>query len=236
MDWTAPTKPKEHAEHALLVAILDGTFAPGTSLPGERTLSAQLGVTRPTLREALQRLARDGWLTVSQGRPTVVNDYWQEGGLNVLGTLVDHSDQLPPNFICDLLEVRLQLAPAYTQAAVTYHGQDVSRFLAAAPAEDTPLAFAQFDWLLHRRLTIWSRNPIYTLILNGFAGFYEDLAESYFGPAEARAVSRAYYHELQALAEDGNADAAGDLARTTMQASIALWERQRGASCGHKGG
>lgn len=236
MDWTAPAKPKEYAEHALLAAILDGTFAPGTSLPGERTLAAQLGVTRPTLREALQRLARDGWLTVSQGKPTLVNDYWQEGGLNVLGRLVEHSDQLPPNFICDLLEVRLHLAPAYTHHAIDRHGPEVSRLLTEAPTDDTPRAFAQFDWSLHRRLTIWSGNPIYTLILNGFAVFYEDLATSYFQPPAARAVSQAYYRALQTLAAEGDADAAAELTRNTMRRSIDLWEQQQGASCGNKGG
>ncbi|MEZ4517551.1 MAG: GntR family transcriptional regulator [Chloroflexota bacterium] len=128
MQWIAPTKPKDHAEHALLTAILDGTFAPGSALPGERTLAAQLGVTRPTLREAIQRLARDGWLTVNQGKQTVVNDYWEEGGLNVLGALVEHSDQLPPGFICQLLEVRLHLAPVYTGLAVAAHSREVADF------------------------------------------------------------------------------------------------------------
>jgi GntR family negative regulator for fad regulon and positive regulator of fabA len=237
MDWTPPTRPKEHTEHALLAAILDGTFPPGSSLPGERTLAAQLGVTRPTLREALQRLARDGWLTVTHGKSTVVTNYWQEGGLNVLGALVEHSDHLPPNFVCDLLEVRLHLAPAYTRLAVARHGAEVSEFLAAAAdLADTPDVYAAFDWSLHRRLTILSGNPIYTLILNGFAGFYEDLAGRYFQPAAARAVSREYYRDLRPLAENGESEAAADLARDTMARSIALWEQQQGAACGPKEG
>ncbi len=70
-------RPSEHAESALVDAILDGEFPPGSVLPGERSLATQLGVTRPTLREAIQRLARDGWLTVAHGKPTVVNNFWQ---------------------------------------------------------------------------------------------------------------------------------------------------------------
>src|SRR5690606_10921121 len=96
-----------------------GQFPPGSSLPGERTLASDLGVTRPPLREAIQRLARDGWLTVAHGKPTVVNNFWTEGGLNVLGKLVEHHQSgLPPQFISQLLEVRLHLAPAYMRAAV----------------------------------------------------------------------------------------------------------------------
>ncbi|MGC6744236.1 GntR family transcriptional regulator [Escherichia coli] len=41
---------------------------PGLFLPAERELSELIGVTRTTLREVLQRLARDGWLTIQHGK------------------------------------------------------------------------------------------------------------------------------------------------------------------------
>jgi GntR family transcriptional regulator, negative regulator for fad regulon and positive regulator of fabA len=56
-------------------------------------------VTRPTLRETLQRLERDGWVEIHQGKPTRVRDYWKEGSLGVLNTLARHPDHLPDNFI-----------------------------------------------------------------------------------------------------------------------------------------
>ena len=73
-------KPAQHAEHHIVASILDGAWPPGTQLPGERELAGQLGVTRQTLRETLQRLGQDRWITISHGKPTVVNDYWQAGG------------------------------------------------------------------------------------------------------------------------------------------------------------
>ena len=88
MSWSAPQRPAAYAEEALVNAILDGTYPAGTTLPGERDLAAQLGVTRPTLREVLGRLERDGWLTVRHGKATRVNDLWREGGLNVLEAIV----------------------------------------------------------------------------------------------------------------------------------------------------
>ena len=133
-NWSAPQRPADYAQEAVVTAILNGTCPPGSTLPGERDLAAQLGVTRPTLRETLQRLACEGWLTIQQGKPTRVNAYWQEGGLSVLGALVRYSRQLPPDFVPNLLEVRLALAPAYTRAAVERAAAMVAELHTAAAA------------------------------------------------------------------------------------------------------
>lgn len=224
-NWSAPKRPADHAQEALVTAILDGTYPPGASLPGERDLAALLGVTRPTLREALQRLACDGWLTIHQGKPTRVNDFWRDGGLGVLDALVRYGDRLPPDFVPNLLQVRLALAPAYTRAAVACAPQEVAACLADyAALEDAPQAMAAFDWGLHHTLTVASGNPVYTLILNGFGGFYQEMACLYFARAEARAASRAFYAGLLDCARRGDAEGAGRLAKSVMEASIGLWQ------------
>lgn len=225
-EWIAPIRPRAHAESLLLAAILDGTFPPGTTLPGERTLAAQLGVTRPTLREVVQRLARDGWVTVVHGKPTLVNNFWEEGGLNVLGKLVEHPAHLPPDFVGQLLEVRLQLAPAYTRAAVARDGAALVALLDGAGGLVDPADYAHFDWELHHFLTVRSGNPIYTLILNGFRGFYQDIARRYFASPEARRLSDEFYAGLRAAAAAAAADEAEHLSRAVMQASIATWARR----------
>jgi len=225
-NWSAPQRPAAYAEQVLLTAILDGTYPHGSTLPGERDLAAQLGVTRPTLRETMQRLACDGWLTIQQGKSTRVNDFWQEGGLNVLGALVRYSRNLPPNFVSNLLEVRLAMAPAYTRAAVTRDAGILVDYLAGHQVlEDSPLAFAIFDWGLHRTLTLASGNPVFTLILNGFAGFYQEMACLYYAPDAARASSRAFYAALAAAVTRSDADGAERLAREVMQESIVLWNQ-----------
>ncbi len=225
-NWSAPQRPAAYAEQALVTAILDGTYPPGSFLPGERDLAAQLGVTRPTLRETLQRLACDGWLTIQQGKPTRVNDFWREGGLNVLSAMVRYSQQLPASFVPNLLEVRLVLAPAYARAAVERSAAAVVGFLQGyLTLDDDPKAFATFDWHLHRTLTIASGNPIYTLILNGFGGFYEEMAGRYFARAEARASSRTFYATLLDAAIRGNDEEAEQITRSVMRESIELWRR-----------
>src|SRR3990172_8982152 len=52
----------------LAALVLDGPLPPGHQLPPERELMARLGVSRPTLREALQALAE---LELFEARPGV---------------------------------------------------------------------------------------------------------------------------------------------------------------------
>ncbi len=222
----APQRPAEYAEETLVTAIVNGTYAPGEALPGERQLAKDLGITRPTLREALQRLARDGWLTIQHGKSTVVNDFWRDGGLNVLDTLVRYHLGLPVTFVRNLLDVRLAMAPAYAHAAVAHDPDAVRAHLHDyADLSATPDAYAAFDWTLHHTLTLASGNPIYPLILNGFAGFYEQMACRYFASEEARAASSAFYAALLDAVEQGDADAAEQITREVMQKSVELWER-----------
>lgn len=227
-NWSAPQRPAAYAEEALVSAILDGTYPPGSALPGERDLAVQLGVTRPTLRETLRRLDCEGWLTIQQGKSTRVNDFWREGGLSVLGALVRYSEQLPPSFVPNLLEVRLALAPSYTRSAVERSaGMVVTCLEGHESLDDTPEAFAAFDWRLHYTLTIAANNPVYTLILNDFADFYEQMACLYFAQPKARSLSRSFYAALSAAARQVDADRAGELTEDVMQESIRLWQQVR---------
>jgi GntR family transcriptional regulator, negative regulator for fad regulon and positive regulator of fabA len=224
-NWTAPQRPALYAEQALVTEILNGAYPSGSKLPAERELAAQLGVTRPTLREALRRLESDGWLCVQQGKPTQVNDFWREGGLNLLSSLVRNSQELPDNFIPNLLEVRLAMAPAYTRAAIERSPSNVADFLEQSSAlDDSPTAFASFDWKLHKCLAYYSNNPIYSLILNGFTGFYEEMGCRYFMYPPAQASSRAFYNDLWQVARSKDGQRAEGIARAVMQESIVLWQ------------
>jgi GntR family negative regulator for fad regulon and positive regulator of fabA len=82
---------------------------------------------------------------------------------------------------------------------------------------------AVYDWRLHCRLTILSGNPIFTLILNGFAELYPPMAERYFQAEAARTSSRAFYAGLLAAALQGDAGTAEAITRQVMAASLALW-------------
>lgn len=85
--------------------ILDGTFKNGDRLPAERELATTLGVSRPSLREAIQKLVSRGLLHSRQGGGTYVTGQleagFQEPWAQMLG---EH-----PDLREDLLEFRTLL-------------------------------------------------------------------------------------------------------------------------------
>lgn len=233
MAWNPPQKPAEATETRLIAAMLDGSFAIGSNLPPERELAAQLGVTRPTLREALQRLARDGWLEIRHGLPTRVRDFWREGSLGILGAISRLRGSLPPEFIPNLLDVRLALAPGYAYHAIRSSPADITALLSEyRDLEDDPNEFTSADWDLHHALTVASLNPVYTMILNGFHDLYFAMGPTYFALQYARAHSRTFYDELLNAAENQDADAAEAVTRRAMAESLGIWRAAASASGG----
>jgi GntR family transcriptional regulator len=57
---------------ALRTWVRDGTYKPGDQLPTEPALCTMFGVSRITVRKAIEDLAREGWLVRRQGRGTFV--------------------------------------------------------------------------------------------------------------------------------------------------------------------
>lgn len=54
--------------------ILEGTLKSGERLPAERVLAEQFGVSRPSLREAIQKLVAKGLLVSRQGGGNYVTE------------------------------------------------------------------------------------------------------------------------------------------------------------------
>lgn len=89
-------------EQELERLIVEGTLAPGQQLPPERELAKQFDVSRPSIREAIQRLEAKRLLTRKQGGGTFVSEkIWTSFSDPLLNLLSNHSEtQL------DLLEAR----------------------------------------------------------------------------------------------------------------------------------
>ncbi len=217
-------RPTQYVERHLLTAILDDTYPPGATLPSERELAEQIGVTRPTLRETLQRLAREGWITIRHGKPTVVNDYWREGGLGLLGTMTEFGEFLPGDLVTQFLEVRSVMLPACAKMAAARAPDALLEYLDhGLNLESSAETFAGYDWGLQLELARRSGNMIYPLILNDFASLYIPLAERYFGRRHARESSLSFYRRLLGAMGKSASDVES-VVRETMMESIVIWK------------
>jgi len=106
-----------HVVDTLGLRIVSGQLHSGDLLPTEAELSAQLGISRPSLREGLRALAQKGLVNGRTRRGTSVNDRreWNVLDADVLRWL----SVAPPDpaFFMDLLDVRMIVEPAAARLA-----------------------------------------------------------------------------------------------------------------------
>lgn len=101
-------------------AIRAGDLHAGDRLPSERTLAAQMGISRPTLREAIRVLADSGIVEVKPG---------PGGGMFVRSDLVpaaliEQRSELRISEISGVLEARRLFEPRVAQLAALYASED----------------------------------------------------------------------------------------------------------------
>jgi GntR family transcriptional regulator len=68
MAFQAPTPKYVRVLNELRERIEAGRYGPGAALPSENQMSAEFGVSRPTVLKALGILRQDGWIESQQGR------------------------------------------------------------------------------------------------------------------------------------------------------------------------
>ncbi len=190
--------PAAFAEQYIVESIWRGRFAVGSALPAERELSDLIGVTRTTLREVLQRLARDGWLTIQHGKPTRVNNIWQSSGLTILNTMTTLDVSQSVTWAKQLIEVRTLLSRQYIPVALKQHPDLFQSNLELAQGlEDSAEAYADFDWLWHHKATcLMAHHSVYTLILNSYLPFFSRVLLFLYEKKEMRQLSFQFYLQL----------------------------------------
>jgi len=106
----------------VLGEVVDGGIGAGESLPSERRLAEVLGVSRPAVREALQRMAQTGLVEVRHGGATTVRDFRRHAGLDLLPRLLVRHGDLDPEVARSILEARLAIGPAVAALAAQRSG------------------------------------------------------------------------------------------------------------------
>jgi DNA-binding FadR family transcriptional regulator len=102
--------------------VVGGSLGPGEALPSERRLAELLGVSRPAVREALQRLSHAGLVEVRQGDATTVRDFRRQGGFDLLPRLLVRDGDLDVAVARSILEARLAIGPEVAALAAARGG------------------------------------------------------------------------------------------------------------------
>jgi len=113
----------------LITDIKDGRLAPGSMLPGSRSLAEQLGVNRKTVQQVYEELEVQGWLVTRPRSGTYISEVLPEQGLTRSNQdLVNstHKAKSPS----ELVEMLYQDAVcAYNSTATTNDGTPDSRLI-----------------------------------------------------------------------------------------------------------
>lgn len=214
--------------------IVRGRIDAGEALPAERALSEQFGVSRPAVREALQRLAQAGLVETRHGDATRVLDYRDASGFDLLGRLLFTPDGgVDPAVVRSVLEMRLAI------------GADAARRCAAraTPAVVDALhatlgSMREVDADLHELqrldLVFWShlidgsRNIAYRLAFNGMREAYEPVGALLTSVLEGELRNHDARDDLVAAVVAHDADTAEAAARRILSSSAAEWEAALG--------
>ncbi len=154
--------PKEITSR-LLDMIREKALRPGDQLPPERELAAMMGVSRPSLREALRALALMNVLDIRQGSGTYVSSLDTE-------LLIEHLDfvySLDDSTFLELFEARKVLEAGIVALAaqrITEKQLDALQEIVTRSTKNINdlEAFLQNDRELHESIMLVADNPILT--------------------------------------------------------------------------
>lgn len=161
----------------LLDDVVDGELAAGQPLPSERRLAEVLGISRPAVREALQRIAQTGLVEVRQGGATLVRDFRRAAGLDLLPRLLVRGGRLDTSIGRSVIEARAEVGPGIAALAAERGGpalaaslDGVTETMAATidPVEWQVLALDYWDLLVDG-----ADSMVFRLMFNSLRAAYE---------------------------------------------------------------
>jgi DNA-binding FadR family transcriptional regulator len=207
----------EHIERDLL----EGRLGPGDRLPSERDLSADLGVGRSSVREALRVLEVMGLIRTATGsgpQAGAIVIATPTGGMSTLLRLQVAAQGFP---LADVVQTRLVLEDAVVTALAQSSDRDtaaVHRLLDAMDADALSAEeFLALDAQLHLALAESSGNSVIAAMMAGLRTSIESYVQ-----AGAAAVSdweamaarlRAEHRDIVSAIDGGDAAEAGSLVR-----------------------
>jgi DNA-binding GntR family transcriptional regulator len=209
---------RENAYHALRVAIVDGTLAPGERL-NDLELARWLGISRTPVREALGQLERAGLVRTKPGSYTVVSS------IDARETRAAQSVAAALHELA-VREAAAELSDADLEAMRAAN----ARFAAAITAGDADAALRADDEF-HAVAVTASANPVIARVLEQVTPVLRRVERLRFAGLDGRG-SIALHERIIAACAAGDADAAARAARTNWQTLLPLVDRAVDESAG----
>jgi len=159
--------------------VARGEFRPGDRLPPERDLAKLLGVSRPTVREAMIALEIAGLVDVRVGAGAFVTDKARNGTHgSANGRLFEGAGSSPLELIAARRTIEPEVAALAAQRATPAEIMAIAETIAMiGAAQDTPEHRAA-DHLFHVRVGLASHNSVLTAIVDEcWADMYSPMFE-----------------------------------------------------------
>ncbi len=157
-DIASPTLPDGAARDRVRAFITEGGYHPGDRLPAERELVTRLGMTRNTLRKALEALEREGAIWRHVGKGTFVSSI---GSGAPVASVIDLARQVSP---LHMMRARIALEPAIArEAAINASDAGIARIVDArdkAVAAESWDVYEAWDDSLHRLIAESTGNAL----------------------------------------------------------------------------
>jgi DNA-binding FadR family transcriptional regulator len=208
----------------LLGEVVDGSLGAGDALPSERRLAELLGVSRPAVREALQRLSATRLVEVRHGGATTVRDYQRYAGLDLLPRLLVRDGELDPATARSIVEARFAIAPEVSRLAARRSARATEDRRQALDAAVEDLSAAE-DPVVRQRaaLAFWdavvdlAESIVFRLMFNSLRAAYEPAIEALAPLLEAEVDNLEGYRAVQRAVLTGDAGAAGSAAEALLR-------------------
>ena len=205
----------------VLAEVVDGGIEPGSPLPSERRLAEVLGVSRPAVREALQRMAQTRLVEVRQGGATLVRDFKKYAGLDLLPRLLVRHGEIDVSVARSILEARLVIGPGVAALAAERGGPA----LAATLTDTVDTLAATEDGVERQRhaLAFWDQvvdaadSLTFRLMFNSLRAAYEPALGALAGVMAEEVGQSGAYRVLTAAIGQGDPDTARAAAERVLR-------------------
>lgn len=205
----------------ILSDVLSGELQPGESLPSERRLAEVLGVSRPAIREALNRVAAAGLVEVRQGDATTVRDFRRHAGLDLLPRLMLRAGRVDLSVVRSILEARLHNGPKVAELAAQRRPAGLADRLAETidklQADADPIGQQRYAMAFWDHVVDGADSIVFRLMFNTLRAAYEPALPALATMMAAEVTRTDAYRTVAHAIEAGDPAAARSAAHQLLE-------------------